>query len=210
MSQKSTWGSHVPINMTFLEVLPITGVIELGIGHNSTPSFVNKSPRTLSVENDQKWLKQIQQDYPPTDTHKYVHHEVSEIRSTRRSTISEQKLKAANTFYKQLCGDEYNMLFIDCYSGYRLEAFIAMHEQFDVITFHDYQAKPGRINHYDGKHVPYNTGLYDLWIDETYPAHTGIVISKKFAAQMDLIIDRHRNQVQQYTGKTYPSKLIKV
>lgn len=208
MSDAFTWGSHVPINKALIDTFSPTGVIELGIGYNSTPAFREEVEYVLSVENDKAWLEKMQIDWPGDSKKTYLHHKVDEFRYTRRHDISEEKLKAANEFYNSLCRQPYNYLFIDCFSGYRLEAFNSMHEWFDFVVFHDYQPKRARGNHWGGAQVPFNQEKFSLLIDETYEVWTGIIYNKKFEDSICNVWEHHTKRVKEHSGNKFEPKLV--
>jgi hypothetical protein len=195
------WGSHVPINMSILKTFDIRGVLELGIGLNSTPFFFKYAPYVLAVETDLQWIERMRKSLTEDDNHKIVYHEVPEyiIRKTRRADLDPKDLKKASKFMNSLVNDKLNFLFIDCISSLRYEALTTMYKKFDVITFHDYQP-PGITNHYEGGFKPNSD--YVMYRDETFIAHTGILIRKELEDKMDQLIQTHIEEVKKHSDRT--------
>lgn len=176
---KMTWGSHVPINTALINTFNITGVMELGMGDNSTNLFRRLCDSVVSIETDEEYANQFES----TDRHRVVHHPVPHHieRFTRRYEIADDVLKVLDEKYietlKCAYRDDLNMLFIDCISSHRWPALIEMHQYFDVIVCHDYENRPG-----EGRQLHWNKGEfkhstdYRMFVDRSYPAHTAILI----------------------------------
>lgn len=211
--KKLRWGSHVPVNTSILKSFPITGVLELGAGFNSTPLFFDSCDNVISIENDLDWIGKLKEDnlIQETDNHKLIHHEVPENinRSTYRKDIPANILNDAINFYKSFMSPKINFLFVDCYAGFRLEALTKLYNSFDVIAYHD--TEPHFDHCYDySKFAPNN--LYINIFDKTFPANVGILISKKYE---NLISDFKNNfniEAELYAAKfnTYYKPVLEV
>ena len=198
MSNKLTWGSHVPLNKSLLNTFEITGVTEFGIGHNSTPVFAQHANKVIAVESDSKWLETMSKEYPATGKLTYIHHKTKYSRTTRPWDIKEQDAIEYKQFLNTINFDNTNMLFIDCYSGYRLHTFNHIHHKFDFITMHDVQ-NPGITNHWGGKTPTYDKDRYTLYVDKTYSVWTWLLIDNKHKDNIGKLIDNHDKFAKQYS-----------
>lgn len=192
------WSSHIPINSSILKVFDITGVLELGIGYHSTPMFFREAKKVIGVETDKNWIDKLSSEIEQDETHQLIHHPMPShvSRATRRNRLTEQELLDARKFMLKFVADDLNFLFIDCISSLRWEALTHLHSHFDVITFHDYQP-PGIHNHYcDGKLELSDD--YEMFIDKTYPSHTGILIHKNLMDRFDKLVSVHKQEVKNF------------
>lgn len=196
------WGSHVPLNASILKTFPITGVLELGAGLNSTPLFFKHAASAISVEADQAWINKLRNEKLITETenHQIIHHEIPEpiICSTRREVIPEQILENAGDFYKTLIDEKLNFLFIDCYSGFRLRALQSIHEHFDVVAYHDAHKGADRNHSYD---LFEPSDKFDWYMDETWLTHTGLLVSKELSSYVPELISNMEIESPKYAKK---------
>jgi hypothetical protein len=195
------WGSHIPANTSILKSFPITGVLELGAGYNSTPLFFNECKTAVSIENDLDWINKLKQDkLIETETKKLIHHALPEYinRSTHRRDIPKNILRESINFYESHITPDINFLFVDGYAGLRLEALEKLYTKFDVITYHD--AEP-RFDHcYDYSLFKPNKDYVHIF-DRSFPANVGILVSKKYE---NLIVNFENNfniEAQKYADK---------
>lgn len=206
------WGSHIPLNTTILKVLPITGVLELGAGLNSTGLFFNNADYVTSVEADQQWIQTLREKgLEDTPKHKIVHHPLPEgiVRGTYRENIDPKLLKEAATFYKAQITDEMNYLFVDCYAGFRLEALLELHHLFDVIAYHDAEEKHDYEYGYSTFHANVD---YRHFIDKTFLAHTGLLVTSRFDEYMPKFIETLNIESDKYAKRfdtTFQVNLVK-
>lgn len=202
--QRETWGSHIPINMSLIEVLGITGVIELGAGYHSTAAFFKSCDNVISIETDEKWVKEIQSNISQSDTKRILHYQMPDgiSRKTRRHETSDDVRQEYLQFIQSNKTDTFNMLFVDSISSLRYDAVVQLHTTFDVVTFHDYQAR-GQKNHYCGgiKH----SDDYTLYVDKTYEAHTGILLKKEFEHLIDDLKLVHSARAKAYVPNCIPN-----
>lgn len=200
---RATWGSHVPINKAILETTNIKGVMELGIGYNSTPSLFESSPYVVGIENDLKWINEMRDSgsIAEDNNHKIIHHELPPkvSRSSRRHEFGDSFFADVRAFYDKYYSTKTNMIFVDCYSCCRYEALLHLSKKsVDVITFHDYQLPNGLKNHYNGGVEDVVPDKFDFYIDKTYTQHTGIWIRKKFTHDIDQIIEATRKHADEW------------
>lgn len=201
-NNRATWGSHVPVNNAILETTTITGVLELGIGYNSTPALFESSPYVLGVENDLAWIEEMRNSgmIKEDENHKLIHHDLPGVtRSTRRDTLEEQHFANLESYYNNIYNSKIGMVFVDCYSSSRYTAlrFFAK-KNVDVITFHDYQLPTGLRNHYNGGVEDVVPDNYSFYIDKTYVQHTGIWIRKDFEHDIEAIIEATKHHASKW------------
>lgn len=205
--RKQTWGSHVPLNNAILDTFDINGVIELGAGLFSTPQLFKNTAKAISVEQDQKWIDTIRNDIKEDANHKIIEAipPSNIIRSTNRSEIPQQVFDEFNGVLNTHITDEYNMMFVDCYSGFRYEALVKHHTKFDIVTFHDYHPR-GVKKHYMGGFIP--NDKYQMFIDQTYDCHTGFIIKKDLLDRYNDLVVNHQKRVKEWLPAT--TKIIKL
>lgn len=195
------WGSHLPLNISLLKIFPITGVLELGAGINSTPIFFQNSEHTVSIECDLNWINKLRSEniVQEDENHKMYHHIVPKkiVRQTPRGSISAKNLKLASDFYASFISPSINYMFVDCYAGLRLEALM-LYENFDFVAYHD--AEPNADHYY--KYSKFNPNQdYLHYIDKTFLAHTGFLIHKKFENLLEDFIKEYSIQAEIYAKK---------
>lgn len=206
MSNRFSWGSHIPINKTILKTFDITGVLELGSGFHSTPLFFENCDFVISVEQDLEWIKKMRDEAEliEDENHMIVHQDVSPyIRSSRRKEIDKNVLDSASDFFTEISQDpRLNFLFVDCYSGFRLEALNSIANFFDYVVFHDVQPR-GMDNHSYKDFVPSKD--FSRFKDTTFNCHCGILI-KKEKLNEEIINEFKQNfekEVAEYSGSEF-------
>jgi len=196
------WGSHVPANSSILKTFPITGVLELGAGLNSTPLFFNNCKKVISIENDQDWINKLKNEnlIIETDDHKIIHHEISKkiVRGTHRKDIPKNILDETLSFYKSFMTDDLNFLFVDGYAGFRLETLIQLHEFFDIVAYHD--AEPKYDYAYDYSLFTPSSKYVQLF-DRTFSADVGILISNKFENLIPTFKQNYELAAEEYSNR---------
>ena len=186
LQHRQTWGSHAPINRALMETFNVTGVMELGMGWNSTVVFNELAKYVVSVETDKQWINELKaQGIVETENHKIIHQQTPHdiVRQTRRWNLSPSVLQQldqeAVTLWKSLLDDRLNMLFIDSISSLRYPALVELHSDFDIIVMHDYELKRGH-----GRELHWANGAFEcpdthvMFIDETYTVETAFMIRK--------------------------------
>ena len=201
MTDKTTWGSHVPVHKSLFETYEVTGVIELGAGYHSTEMFFENCSKVTSIETDSVWVNKLQQTIKQDDDHKLVLHEVpvNITRSTRRSQVDADFLESSVSFWESHIDGDMNYLFVDCISSLRLEAVEKLKSKFDIIVMHDVNEK-GLGNHYklDMLDELSKDTTHNLVVDSTYRQHTGILVSKKLG-KIEEFIAEHAKQTEAYS-----------
>lgn len=201
---RTTWGSHVPTNQALIDYLGVTGVLEIGAGLNSTPMFARHVEHCVSIETDKEWVDRMRAEIGPVRSLDLVHYDLQDQtiqRATRR--VSQEVEDRFVGFCKSKTLPEMNMLFVDGISSLRYASVMQLTRFFDVVTFHDYQDK-GKKNHYRGG-IP-EIENYDLYVDQTFEAHTGILIASDLEFDLDQFREFHAKRLAEF----YPGATSKV
>lgn len=201
---RTTWGSHIPTNQALLDYLSIDGVLEIGAGLNSTPMFARHIPNCVSIETDEEWVERMRAEIGPRRGLDLVHYDLKDPsikRNTRR--VSEEVETRFLDFCRTKIRPDINMLFVDGISSLRYVSVVELTRFFDVVTFHDYQDK-GKKNHYRGG-IP-KIDNYDLFVDQTFEAHTGILIASDLEFNLDHFRTAHARRLDDF----YPGAETKV
>ena len=213
IKSKRTWGSHIPINKALMETYDITGILELGAGYHSTKMFFDSVEHVLSVETDPAWVDEIKEIVPESENHNIVRYEIdpSITRASRAWDVGEDFLEESVKFFKSQHkilkkSSKVNLLFVDCISSLRRAALDEMYTDFDFVVFHDYNLR-GRNNHWRGTFRP--NSKYKMFVDATYPQHTGIIMKNKYAKKIDELSERFDENVFKYTSTNDKPMLMK-
>lgn len=188
------WGSHVAIHRAILKSFPITGILELGAGLNSTKEFFSSGKLVVSIENDGDWIKKLRKILVENKDCKIIHHILSDCkikRSTLYGLISEKIRFDAVDFYKQFITDKLNMLFIDNYAGFRMNALQSLYSKFDIVTFHDVED-----SELYGYNLFKNDQNYIEYVDKSFIAYVGLLVKPKFASYISNFLDNFKIEVE--------------
>ena len=198
--RKLKWGSSTHINNSVISAFPITGVLELGAGLNSTPLFFDKVPHVISVEADLNWITKLRETISETTNQRIVHHRLPDTitRATPRKQIPSNIKNNALVLYRSVMNEHLNYLFVDCYGGFRLSAMTELYHDFDVIAYHD--AEPNMDKYYGYSEFQSGDDFYHL-TDKTFLVHTGILISKKLADFLPTFKQTLEVKAQEYANK---------
>lgn len=201
---RTTWGSHIPTNQALIDYLPIEGVLEIGAGLNSTPMFARSGVECVSIETDEEWVARMRAEIGPLRGLDLVHYDLKDPSIKRNTrTASREVEEQFLSFCQAKIRPDLNMLFVDGISSLRYVSVTELAKFFDVVTFHDYQDK-GKKNHYRGG-IP-KIENYDLFVDQTFEAHTGILI----ASGLDFDLDQFREHHARRLADFYPGYRTKV
>jgi hypothetical protein len=193
------WGSHIPMNKALLNSFSITGILELGAGTKSTPLFFKNCKNVISIESDIEWINKLKAEkiVEESATQKIVYHKVPESinRSTLRKDVPTDVLENATRFYHTFITPEINYLFVDCFAGLRLEALLRLYDKFDLIVYHDAEPEYDWCYSYSSFKPNKN---YRHYIDRTFSAHVGVVISNKFSHLLDSFKNNFMLEAENY------------
>ena len=166
------WATHQPLIKGVLDLYDPKFVLELGIGENSTPLFLNY--KYLGVENNLEWINHIKEKHRNL---KLIHHNLDRQEGTLQDYYNSIPVR----------GDSPRLLFVDNYESCRLIAINTLRDKFDLIIFHDCEPEPGaRINHYD----MINSEGFNVYFLKTSANWTGIMIR--------VIIDEGFDELSKY------------
>lgn len=176
------WGSHVPVLEALFDAFALDSVLELGAGLHSTPLFFRRARRVVAIEADAEWiLRLVESGLAVDDRRELIRQPVP--RKTSRRTLREKlppgELARATAFYKTHMRGPVDLLFVDCYAGYRRQAVLDLYRHTGVVVFHD--AEPEHDHQYGYSSMAFDPGWVRL-TDRTWPAHTGILLSPPLAA----------------------------
>lgn len=203
--EKFDWGSHIPLNKSLLEIFDVSGVVELGIGHYSTGTFIDSGvKKLLSIETDKSWIANIIKKYPEDDNHKYFYHETFDVlRGTPRWKVPKQTHEKNISLYKSLNTSEYNFLFVDNIASLRRDALEILHNKFDIVVFHDTQdhypnrpkVRQGSVNHSYANDPDLGTfkpgSDYAYIQDKSIPTNTSCLIRKNLMNKFYDLVEIH-------------------
>lgn len=179
------WGSHVPVTTAVIKSFPVLGALELGAGRYSTSLLFDNLPYVTSIENDEEWISKLRKDIKEDQFHQIVHHPIPKYidLTTPRKGIDGLVLEEAKHFYMKYVDKRFDYLFVDCFTGFRLEA-LQLYKHFNIIAFHDAQER----SVYGYEHFKPNSD-YKLYVDKTFEAHTGFAVSKLFEPFMPKFLE---------------------
>jgi len=133
------WSTHQPIIKAVMELYTPAFVLELGIGDNSTPVFLNYKTKLLGVESDKEWIDHIRNKYKNIDV---IYHDLNEVKIfTHLKELSDDKKFEIFNYYHNLVIPELkpNLLFVDQFTACRTLSINALYDKFDLILYHDCQ-----------------------------------------------------------------------
>jgi len=208
LSNKITWGSHIPLHKSIFNVLPISGSVEFGAGVHSTKVFFENTPFAISVETDEKWVEHVKENVGEDDNHKIYHVQTPIQRADRERNVDKRLIDDAIQKCTNLINqhNEINHMFVDSISSLRYRLLTELNTKFDVVTFHDYWT-PGFTNHYRGGWAMKNPD-YQMYIDKTYQNHTGLLVHKSLLKMIPNLIVELQKQVEEYHPST--ANLVKI
>lgn len=135
---KWAWASHVPLLKAIMAVMQPTFVYEAGIGNYSTPILSGSDAYYVGVENDMKWIREMESKFPDINIqHQRIHRKIN--RNTRYWNIPDQShiFVDFRRIYDAFSVKGYSLLFVDGYAGTRKIALEALLSYFDCVVFHD-------------------------------------------------------------------------
>lgn len=170
------WGSHEPVLLAAIDIFRPDGALELGAGSYSTRLLFERIQSVTSIEADQAWIERLRADgLAETGKQRLVYHPLPGFRrAVKPHEVPKNTLNEATKFYLRHSPSNMDLLFVDCYAGFRRRALEDLHKFFDVCIYHD--AEPKADQHYGFSSMKIDPG-YVRMIDKTFPAHTGIIIA---------------------------------
>ena len=188
-------GTHIPVLKALIECFEPTGILELGIGENSTRLLYEYGKRLISIENDREWYLYFKNEAPPKDHFELIYHDLGTGIHRKSKFIKHISKELANNcvkFYNSILDKypEINFLFIDHVSGLRAFTLVEMFNKFDFIVYHDAHSGGYYYNTIDGK----DTSKYLHFMFKSFDVWSGILIHKKhqdFIDNFDLLLKKY-------------------
>lgn len=209
MNIKTTWDwkTHQPmIHLMMLRFNP-EFVMELGVGFNSTPLFLDYYPKQfICIENDKEWLDKIVDSFPFCSNYSARFHPVSTLNEpidsgTKPSKLSDEKKREIATYYidvKREVQEEKGfpkLLFVDNYTCLRAVAISMLGTCFDIVIYHDCQLEGiAWYGYYFGNQFD----EYDFYILKTSSSWTGCYISKKLPCEEQELREMIQPYIQRF------------
>ena len=197
------YGSHIPLNTSMLKWFPVTGVLELGAGMNSTPMFFKEVDTVTSIENDKNWIKKLRNSnvLKEDETHKIIHHSLPGWvkRGMRKAEIPQEMKDESIEFFESHITEGMNLLFVDNYAGFRLESLQKLYKRFDIILYHD--AELSCDSSYGYSEFSPDSNKYYHFRDETFLANTGFLIKKGSQYSISDFVNILEEESKRYADK---------
>jgi hypothetical protein len=167
------WASHQPMIDAVMMIYHPRFVLELGIGHFSTPLFLKyASCEWAGYESDPAWITQIETTYGVDPGF----HDVGNITlATKYENLTNDQIQDAMRFYDKIPIPEKSprLLFVDQFDCLRMISINALREKFDLIIYHD--CNPASVEyHYN---LINKTGFASYYL-QTPLAWTGLMVRK--------------------------------
>jgi hypothetical protein len=197
------YGTHVPVLQAMLDVFQPSGILELGVGRNSTPLFHEYGKRLVSVETNRQWIDEIGKTFPQRANFSLIHHELTSITErTRAHTIPERVKSECVKYYLAIkaMNPELNLLFIDHVSGLRAATLISLHQHFDHVVYHDADKAGYRYDLFTQQ----DTGSHLHFVLRSFVPCTGLLIRKNLAGKLPEL----ERALEKY-GKEYLARLYR-
>lgn len=192
------WGSHLPVLQAVIDAFPIVGALELGSGLHSTAILFDRLQSVVSIENYESWIDTLRENIQEDEKHYFAHFPFSHSKKAQREEIGQEALQKATEFYRSHMTFNPNLLFVDCFRGYRLQAMIDLHKDFDVIVYHD--AQP-RVDFRYGYSTFVPERNFIQYIDRTFPTHTGVYINVDYKDRLASFIEHHNYYALEWAKK---------
>ena len=194
------WSTHVPVVNTILEILNPELIVELGIGHFSSPLFFNSNAKKIiHIENDKNWLSIIKKEYlnKIDNRSEFRHHILNNINLSKHlNDLSQNERKEIENYYSNLSSEIKTMnfktalMFTDGYTSTRRLSIDILTKDFQVVIYHDAE-EPKTYDYYNIKKELYES--YDNYILKTIRTHTGFFIKKNYVEQNTLKTIMNKN-----------------
>jgi len=151
-----SWSTSKPLLSSLVEVAKPKFILEMGIGLNSTPIFLNSNCKDIIfMENSERWLRHMKRKYEFKSYHKTILHDLGP--EVDIGAFPKQLTKAKRTeiidYYNKLFDDvsikeSPRLLFVDHFTCCRTLAINALYGAFDIIAYHDCEPRGVRWYEY--------------------------------------------------------------
>jgi len=185
------WGSNIPVIKSIMEYFNPTGVLELGVGRNSTPVIYEYNKKLISIETDKAWIEAVKETIPSRDNFFLIHHDLGINFRRTFVNIDKQIKKQCVKFYTQFISPDMEFLFVDHVAGLRASAIIGLMDSFKYIAYHD--ADEPKLYGYN--HLTKDVTKNFIHILDRLPhVHTGILIRNEYSSDIEKfinVLDKH-------------------
>lgn len=161
------WSTHQPLIKLLLKVFNPKFILELGMGHYSTPLFQAHDCEKMFIENDPNWIKEM------NIKGNVVLHEITvpilipayDILPEQRQAIIDYYITLRDSISRTEC----SLLFVDNYSCCRALAINILYPVFDLIIYHDCEPQCiERYNYYFDEKLLADFNHYNLITSATW------------------------------------------
>lgn len=198
--------THQPLIQCMLSVFKPELIVELGTGVNSTPLFLQYSPKELiCIENDQEWFKYMKKFFTPEKAeYQIMYHQPEPIHI---SHYTEKEQEGSEKYYldlKTYISERFyspRLLFVDQVLGLRALSIRTLHSQFDIIIYHDCQPAGTLLNDYHFKDI-INAG-FEFYILKNDGVWTGVLLHRNLQyteMQLKRVIASYIDTFQEVNG----------
>jgi hypothetical protein len=197
-----SYGTHLPVLQSILEVFAPRGILELGAGKVSTLLFHQYGNKVLSIETNERWFQELTGTLPARENFSLIHHDLRPITErTRIDAIPHEVKEDCVRYYRALMAQnpELDFLFIDHVSGLRAFTLAALYLDFDFVVYHDAEDKGYGYDLFSTS----GKDNYSHFVLRSLVPYTGLLIHKRFAgrlAEFKRVLDRH---TQEYFALQY-------
>jgi hypothetical protein len=181
------WATHQPLIHLMMSEFHPELVLELGIGNNSTPAFLQYEPKQyIGIENDKAWIDLMRKQFPLKPEYEIRFHDLGDTKinlATKVQCLSEKVIAESFSYYMKLRDqvDKKNLypklLFVDHFTGLRTLAIKSLYESFDIIIYHDCQ--PEGIPWYSYYFDKNMLQTYSQFVLKSQGSWTGLFLSNK-------------------------------
>jgi len=137
---EQTWGSNQAVLKGVVEGLHPHSALECGCGYFSTPILRGGVPLLMTIEHDRAWVKKIQKDFPPSDSHWYYSLEFPGlVNGTAHADVASDIKQHLDRFYREAFLDyaPYGFVLIDTFRCARVSAALALAPRTGLMMLHD-------------------------------------------------------------------------
>lgn len=179
-------GTHIPVLKAILEAFEPTGILELGIGENSTRMFYQYNKPLISIETDAEWYQYMKDELISKDNFKLIHHKLPANIHRKSKLHRDISMDLANDcveFYKDVIeqNSDVNFLFIDHVSGLRGIALASLFDRFDFVVYHDAENKGYGYDLFKSK----DSDQYIKFMFKSFESWSGILINNDYADKIE-------------------------
>lgn len=197
--KKFKWSSHTPVLKTLIELCSPELIVELGVGHYSTPVFLSSSAESIiHIENNKEWLNLIGKEFQNSKRSRFVFHDLGNTikNASHYDKLSNQTKIDLIEYYMKLKSEILSMpnqrkfLFVDHYTCARTVSINVLCDAFDAVAYHDAET-PDAYNYQNlDKSL---SEKFDHFVLKTPASWTGFFIKKQLVntSLLNSTMDNH-------------------